>query len=114
MTFKATWKGEEATPELEKTTRWGITFEKGKAVEIGQKNVAVKLSVNPNFTCDGSIDSIDQEPLTHTPPSQATMPGAVPKGGEAIFENPVFGQKPPPEVGPKAATATKLPPLKKV
>jgi hypothetical protein len=97
MPFTATWKGEEATPDLNATTRWGIVFEKGKVVEIKDKKIAVKLSANPNFETQGRPeDIVDGDPLLHPAPSTVSALGPVPKPGEPVRE-----PEAPPEPGPK-------------
>ena len=53
MAPKVTWKGEEATPDLEETERFGLKFKKGEAVEVHNPIAASKLAANPNFTVEG-------------------------------------------------------------
>jgi hypothetical protein len=101
---KVTWLGEESTPDLKKTTRFGIVFEKGKVVEVEQGNVVLKLSANPNFKVEGKAE--EREDLLHIPPSQQSAQGPVPKPGEPIVPKTV----PPPE----APVVNPLPKLNRV
>lgn len=95
---KATWLGEKDTPDLKETERFGIKFEKGKAVEIERQEYAEKLANNPNFKVEGLEEKEPSDPLTFTPPSQQSAQGPVPKGGEPV--RPTEAKPPGPEVEP--------------
>jgi hypothetical protein len=102
---KVTWLGEESTPDLKKTTRFGIVFEKGKVVEVEQGNIVLKLSANPNFKVEGKAE--ERLDLVHIPPSQQSAQGPVPKAGE-----PIVPKEPPPP--PEAPVVNPLPKLNRV
>jgi hypothetical protein len=108
---KVTWLGEDATPDLKETKRFGIVFEKGKVVEVEQGNVVLKLSANPNFKVEGKAE--EREDLLHIPPSQQSAQGPVPKPGEPIVPETAKPEAPVVNPLPKPLL-NKVPPFKKV
>lgn len=78
---KATWKGEEATPDLQETTRFGIVFKKGEAVEVPNEEHLRKLASNPNFTVENGDP---EKPPLQVPPSQQPAQMSAPKPGEPV------------------------------
>jgi hypothetical protein len=103
MSFKVTWQGEAETPDLKETTRFGVVFKKGEAVEIKDSVIARKLAGNKNFKPDGEPPEAP-EPLLHPAPSTQSALGPVPKPGEPIREEPPA----PPEPTPQKPVNNKL------
>lgn len=111
--MKATWLGEEATPDLQETTRFGTVFKKGEAVEIADM-YGSKLLHNPNFKVEGEPEPKHEEPLTYRPPSQQSAQGPVPKAGDPIVPEmppapPEVVEPPPEEPPPEGETAKAKP-----
>lgn len=107
---KATWKGEEATPDLKETTRFGIVFKKGEAVEITDPEHYRKLKGNPSFTLDGAAPKHPEvlDTALVRAPSETRVPGAVDKPGEPVAPK-VADYEPPPEPPPEEGAARKAP-----
>lgn len=99
---KVTWLGDKEVPDLKETVRWGIKFEKDKAVEVDNPAYLGKLRVNKNFTVEGYEAKGALPPdQTFRPPSQQSVLGAVPKPGEPVPKPPGEVEVPvePPEGG---------------
>lgn len=77
---KVTWLGEEQTPDLKETVRFGVTFKKDEAVDFDNPAQLEKLKTNKYFKVEGAPEGGKSE--TVTPPSQQGAQGPVPKPGE--------------------------------
>ena len=86
---KVTWLG-EGDEGPEETTAFNTAFKKGEAVEVDEKTGwLARAASNRFFKIEGYTkpppDEAEREPAVHVPPSQQTVPGPVPKGGEPVI-----------------------------
>jgi hypothetical protein len=97
---KVTWQGESETPNLKETTRFGVAFEKGKAVEVENEVQLRKLSTNPAFKVE---DYEATEPKLVPAVTEVSVQHPVPKPGEPMPTEPA-----PPETEPKLSPVPRM------
>ena len=63
MMAKLIWIG-DSDPEAQSVTIGGVTFVKGHATEVKDKDLAAKLATNPMFSGDAKVDLPDADEPT--------------------------------------------------
>lgn len=73
---KLTWIG-DSDPEAQSVVQDGITFVKGHATPVDDKDVFKRLSRNPMFSADAKAEPAEADEAEAPDPEQGTEKGAI-------------------------------------
>lgn len=73
---KLTWIG-DSDPEAQSVTQDGITFVKGVATPVDDKDVFKRLSGNPMFSADAKAEPVEADEVAPVDPDEGTEKGAI-------------------------------------